>query len=152
MADVSQRLLSFDCFLNSAYQINKLRIAYSYLLIYLLLPIILVLITFVFWKIKARLRGWAWASSRATTSIIVLFFLVHPSVTRQVFAIFNCRDIDGDARLIIDLEVVCYAGPHLAWAIAGGGLGLLLWVGGIPFAAFAVLRDKRPQLGNDDVR
>lgn len=47
---------------------------------------------------------------------------------------------------------MCYSGAHLGWAAAGGGLGLLLWVAGIPWAAFAVLREKRRQLGNSEVR
>ena len=112
----------------------------------------LVSVSILIWRIKAGNRGWKYAGSRVITTIIVLFFLVHPTVTRHVFAVFHCRAIDGESRLVSDLGVVCYAGSHLAWAIAGGGLGLTLWVAGIPWAAFAVLRDKRRQLSNAEVR
>ena len=129
-----------------------MRKIYLYLLVYLLLPILLVMLSLLFWRIRASRRGWGWASSRAITTIIVLFFLLHPSLTRQIFAVFHCRDIDGEARLVADLEATCYQGTHLWWAGLGGGSGLFLWVAGIPWVAFAVLRDKRHQLGNADIR
>ena len=36
--------------------------------------------------------------------------------------------------------------------MAGGGLGLLLWVIGIPWTGFEVLRARKLQLGNAEVR
>ena len=156
-ADIAERVFSLDCFLSRGIGIEEGAVVprvYAYLLLYLLLPVLLVLLSLLFWRIKAGLQqgGWAYVRSRATATVIVLFFLVHPAVTRQVFSIFHCQDIDGEARLVSDLGVACYVGSHLGWATLGGGLGLLLWVGGIPSASFVLLRDKRHQLGNSAVR
>ena len=52
----------------------------------------------------------------------------------------SCRNIDGTSRLIQDLEIECYTGEHLYWAVVGGGFGLVLWVVGIPWVAWALLR------------
>ena len=152
VADVSQRLLSLDCFLSVGGEGYFIPRVYAYLLLYLLLPIVLVVGAVLFWRIKAGQRGWVWASSRAITTVIVLFFLVHSAVTSRVFAIFHCRSIVGEERLVADLEILCYTGTHLLWAAAGGGLGLFLWVAGIPLVSFAILIDKRKQLGNTEVR
>ena len=107
-ADIAERVFSLDCFLSRGIGIEEGAVVprvYAYLLLYLLLPVLLVLLSLLFWRIKAGLQqgGWTFVRSRATATVIVLFFLVHPAVTRQVFSIFHCRSIDGEARLVTDL-------------------------------------------------
>ena len=55
--------------------------------------------------------------------------------------LFNirCRNIDGVSRLVQDLDIKCYSGDHLLWAVIGGGLGLVFWVIGIPWVAWTLL-------------
>ena len=53
--------------------------------------------------------------------------------------------------MVQDLEVECYTGSHLLWAVIGGGLGLLFWVIGIPWLAWTLLRERRNRLQNEQV-
>ena len=84
IADVSQRILSLDCLINpkSGEGLAGLKMSYFYLLLYLALPVALMMLVILFWRIRAGQREWRWVSSRVITSVIVLFFLVHPPVTR----------------------------------------------------------------------
>ncbi len=50
------------------------------------------------------------------------------------------------------MEIQCYTGSHLVWALAAGGVGLIVWVVGIPWLGWAILREHRHRLGNTEVR
>ena len=86
VADVSSRILSLDCFLSLAS--TGLQNVYVYLLVYLLMPIGVVGISLLFWWIKAH-HSRRHALNRAITTIIVLLFLLHPSLTLHIFTIFK---------------------------------------------------------------
>ena len=36
-------------------------------------------------------------------TIVLLLFLVHPSVTQNMINMFDCQTIDGESRLTVDL-------------------------------------------------
>ena len=55
------------------------------------------------------------------------------------------------SRLVQDLDIECFSGEHLYWAVFGGGLGLLVWVIGIPWVAWSLLREHKARLGNEQV-
>ena len=48
---------------------------------------------FLLKKSSADLQG------KILTSFIVVFYLIHPSITKGVFRIFNCVEIDGDLKV-----------------------------------------------------
>lgn len=50
-----------------------------------------------------------------------------------------------------NLEIKCYEGEHVYWALLGGGLGVLSWVVGIPWVGWAILRERRSQLQNKNM-
>ena len=91
VANVSQRILSVDCFLDQTgktlIELANLPRPYVYLLIYLALPLLITAIVLPIWKIIHR-RNSKTMWNRSITSLIVLFFLVHPSITLHCFGIF----------------------------------------------------------------
>ena len=84
LADVSSRIISFDCFLGDGLVIRKV---FIYFMTYILLPFFLGVISFVFWKVLYR-QNRLKALNRFTATLIILLFLFHPSITNNVFGLF----------------------------------------------------------------
>ena len=73
-----------------------------------IMPLLLAGICYLAWKaiaIKKKIEHW---KNRATSSLIILLFLVHPNLTEYFFGVFNCYNVDGTERVKSDLQVVCY--------------------------------------------
>ena len=93
--DVSTHLFAFDCFLdnrNSDDDTNSMRVYYKKMIIYALLPILLVLLSVIFWGVlycikrsmsKDHLIG------RITATMIVIFFNLHPAIVTYMFSNFK---------------------------------------------------------------
>ena len=84
LADVSSRIISFDCFLGESLLLRRVLI---YFLTYLLLPFFLGAVSFIFWIVIYR-RERLKAMSKFTATLIILLFLFHPSITNNVFGFF----------------------------------------------------------------
>ena len=54
--------------------------------------------------------------------------------------------------MIGDLDIECFSGSHLLWAVFGGVPGLLLWVMGIPLGTWLLLREAREHLESPQVK
>ncbi len=85
LADISSRIISFDCFLGADAPLDRV---YLYFLTYLLLPFLIFLSSLLFWYSKYKCKQRSKASSRSTTTIIILLFLFHPSISNNAFNIF----------------------------------------------------------------
>ena len=84
----------------------------------------------------------------------MVVFLVHPQVSRVLFASFNCVALQepGPSYLREELSEQCWVSRHLGFALGFGVSGMALWVVGLPLWTFLVLRDKRALLANTSVR
>lgn len=94
VVDVASRVISLDCLLESGKSLDLplanggLKNVYIYLLVYLLLPLIVVGFSTLFWFLYNR-KNRRRAINRSITTVIILFFLLHPSLTKNVFNIFQ---------------------------------------------------------------
>jgi hypothetical protein len=82
------------------------------------------------------------------STMIVILFLIHPTLTREMFNMFNCKNIDGIDRLYKDLEVVCYEGRHNLVAYGIAMPSIIIYSIGIPFMGLMVIFKNRHQLDN----
>jgi hypothetical protein len=59
---------------------------------------------------------------------------------------FNCQDLDGEIRLVVDMQVLCYEGLHyyMAWGLALPCL--ILWGLGIPAIVLIMMRKDSDKL------
>ena len=55
----------------------------------------------------------------------------------------SCINVDGDLRLKNDLEVMCYKGEHIFWALGVGVPSIVVWGMGIPLFALILLIKER---------
>ncbi|TNV88029.1 hypothetical protein FGO68_gene8850 [Halteria grandinella] len=85
-------------------------------------------------------------SGEIISTIIVILFLVHPTITREMFNIFNCKTIEGINRLYIDLDVVCYQGMHSVASLGIALPSIIIYSAGIPLIGLFVIFKNRYQL------
>lgn len=105
----SDSFVSFDCFLQD--QELKLFAPSSrmfQLFLTFFLPIIIILLYALVWVILYfAVRKWCTDLKRnIVVSSVVILFLLHPTVTKAGFSIFQCVEVDeGDYRVKIDLDM-----------------------------------------------
>ena len=64
-------------------------------------------------------------------TIVVLLFLVFPSLSANMLAVFNCKDLHGQAYLDADIRIQCYTAEH-NFCMCIAALGICLYALGIP--------------------
>lgn len=118
-----------------------------------ILPIILFIIPIILWFpfkfIPFFKISWRILRDRIVLSVIVLLFIVHPSVTGMAVGLFNCYSLNDKLWLYKDLSIECWTGTHKAYALGIGIPMIVLWVVGLPFTGFIIVRHYRKKL--DDV-
>jgi len=81
------------------------------------------------------------------TIILLVLFILHPSITRYAMSLFYCIELDpGEYWLYHDLQVRCWQGPHLVWSLAVGVPVLIVWVIGAPTLGVVFLYRNRHNL------
>ncbi|MBK8156506.1 MAG: hypothetical protein IPK55_11165 [Streptococcus sp.] len=108
------------------------------------LPIILIIIPVIFWLILKPFpclkMGWKIMRDRIVLSIIVLMFIVHPSVTSMAVGLFNCYSLNEQLWLYKDLSVKCWDNTHKSYALGIGIPMIVIWVIGLPATGFIIVR------------
>jgi len=77
---------------------------------------------------------------------------VHPNLVQYFFNAFNCIDVDGEKRMLEDLEITCYTGYHIFWACLIALPSLIVWGIGIPLFAFTLLNKEKDRLKRLEVK
>ncbi|TNV88127.1 hypothetical protein FGO68_gene3291 [Halteria grandinella] len=70
--------------------------------------------------------------NRVIGSIIILLFLIHPSIIQSLFETISCIDIDGESRLYQDLEILCNYRAHQILSQRLSLPSFFIWGLGIP--------------------
>ncbi|CDW80304.1 UNKNOWN [Stylonychia lemnae] len=159
VATFSTQIFSIDCFLDerTSDDINETqkgsRIFFQKMILVALLPFILSIGCYIIWYLigyfKKELQN---KKSKIMSSLVILLFLVHPSIIQYMFYGFNCKSIDGEERLSEDLWVECWKSEHLFWSYFVALPSILVWGLGIPFFAFAILINHRKNLDRQITR
>lgn len=101
---------------------------------YALLPFALFIISFVFWTVyKIIARSNSYPFGRAIATLIVTLFLIHPNIVQYTFKDFKCVDVDGENRLLDDLQITCWNNAHSTMTYFVALPSLFVWGLGIPF-------------------
>lgn len=137
--EASTIVFNYDCLYNNV-QYGFLngneyfRLFYSKLMLYSAFPFIITLLSLAFWfiyKIITGLSGYPFG--RAIATIVVNVFLVYPAIVALTFSDFKCVDVDGEMRLLDDLEVECWNSSHTVVSLYIAIPALIVWGLGMPF-------------------
>jgi hypothetical protein len=85
-------------------------------------------------------------------SYIIVIFLVHPSMTKALIDMYNCRTYDGVIRLASSLQTVCWEGKHNLIAKGVALPCIFLWGLGIPAAVFMLMRKDKLSLDTPNTK
>eukprot|EP00949_MAST-11_sp_MAST-11-sp1_P005350 g5350.t1 len=112
-------------------------------------PLVIVSVTGIFWYIMAarepekakRIR------SNFVVSVMIIVFMVLPSLNQTVFKLFSCQTIGDDnfsvARAAGDLDIDCIGVTHVAYMVGVGAPAFLLYSLGMPSTAILLLQRLR---------
>uniref|UniRef100_A0A7S3Y6H3 Uncharacterized protein n=1 Tax=Heterosigma akashiwo TaxID=2829 RepID=A0A7S3Y6H3_HETAK len=102
----------------------------------------------------AFLNCYRWLmKENAILSIVVLLFLLYPTVTTYNFQVFTCVELGtGQWFLQNDLDTECYTPLHNLWLFVCGVPFLMLYTVGIPYSAYLVLHHYRYDLDDKHVK
>ena len=116
-------------------------------------PVLLMLCCQVFWALhhkilKIKTKPW----NKIVSTVVILLFLVHPNIVQYMFSNFKCIDIDGENRIIDDLEVVCWNTTHKIISYFIALPCIIVWGLGIPFFALVLLMRYRKRLESIEIK
>jgi len=82
-----------------------------------ILPIILIIVPILFWLILKPFPclklTWKGVRDRIILCIVILLYMVHPSVTSMAVGLFNCYKLENDETwLYKDLSIKCWDSDH----------------------------------------
>ena len=106
------------------------------------------LFLYVFWQLRFCFKNnYESLKLNLVLSVVVVQFMVYPSLITIFFDLFNCYEIEhGETWLTNDLQLRCWGQDHLFWALLIGVPSFLLWIVGIPFVGFRALRMRQNNL------
>jgi hypothetical protein len=154
-ATVTDQAFSFDCYLegnssgeSTGDQDAFKRVFYNKLLMTAFLPPLLGLVSLGVWGgvyLVKRQEGVFRKEMVAT--IVILFFLVHPSIVRMNFDVFSCREIDsGEYWLVSNLDIRCWDSLHTFYASFVALPCILVWGLGVPTLILLYMHRNRREL------
>lgn len=78
-------------------------------------------------------------------------YIATPNILQFMVYQFKCIDIDGENRLKVDLEIMCWGSSHSLFSYIVAMPALIVWGAGLPLLAFFFLTKNRAQIakGND---
>ena len=159
ISTVGEFFINPDCQLDD---LSASELFYSKAIAYATIPFVISLACALFWYVLgAFYYKTTWSAPRSidgksrrdphTTypvdryilSVVILLYLIYPTLCKSSFRIFTCVEIGhGKWYLSQDLEVECYQGSHLNMVLFVGVPTLLLYVIGLPFMAFVIMYKK----------
>ena len=82
--------------------------------------------------------------------MIVLFFLIHPSIVKTIFSSFNCREIKSIGYWLVEnLQIQCFNRSHYKMILTVSVPCIVLWVFGVPTVVLVVMIKRFRDLGKN---
>ena len=146
-SSVGEEFMDIRCAM--AKPISIASIEYGKMLTYALIPFLLVFLAIWFWYNCGRRLGVPEEKRNAmmTGTIVLLLYLLYPSIAAKVLGLWKCRYMDGIGSIfIMDPQVLCDDSSHLIWQNAVGVPCILLYILGLPLFALCLMYKFRHKL------
>jgi hypothetical protein len=103
-------------------------------MLFMMIPAVCALLAFVFWSFVALIKkNWLYLKYEFISTVVVLFFLIHPSLVKAMFSVFNCRYLDEDRLWVVEnLEIECWTEEHTFYALFIALPSIAVWGIGVP--------------------
>jgi len=140
---VAEQLFSFECLLQDA-NISQGSMYFAKILGISCLPLVMFALAGVTWLCVLCCFHIVeiWLKTKAT--LVVILFILHPNITKLMFAYFACMDLGtGELWLISDLSIKCWDAGHVRQILLVVLPSIIIWVVGLPTIALFYLVVKR---------
>ena len=128
VGSVTDQLFSFECLGQEMFDMQG--IFYKKIIGYVLLPVLLLCLAIFLWvliKITTKMRA---IPHKVVTSMVIIIFILHPSLTKVTFSIFSCTELlPNQYWLITDMSIRCWDLPHLHNILSIALPSIIVWVG-----------------------
>jgi hypothetical protein len=147
-ASVDQQVFSFDCYLDST-EGSSDQTYYDKITILAFIPVLLAAVAVAYWSLVYYFKRQKRLLRRELVStIVILFFLVHPSLVKEYFSIFDCSLLEEERWLDSDLNIQCFTSLHLTYALGVALPSILVWGFGVPTLILSILIKRRARLND----
>lgn len=152
--NVSEQIFSFDCFHNNGHSDNQQQVLFIKIVLVVFIPVLIFAISTLFWLLIGLFRNnFRCLKYELVNTMVVMFFITHPSIIRMLFDMFNCKEIEtGEFWLNSYLNIRCWDAVHYRYAMAVALPGVILWGICTPAGALIFLVRYRKLLDNIDIR
>ena len=152
----SEAFLSLDCFFRDA-SIKGFTPSTALFKIFLtgMLPLFLIFVSLVCWSVLYSIsKKWFQDFRRnVAVTIIVIIYLLHPTITKVSFEVFQWIRIDEtEYRVKLDLDIVWFSAEHIKWCFILGFPMIMFWVIGCPLAVSIILFKNRKNLNESRIQ
>jgi hypothetical protein len=94
-------------------------------------------------------------TDKIVVTILVILYILYPTVARQVFKLLACRGGFSDgptaSYLLYDLSLSCWTGTHLIYTLCIGVPTVVLYMLGFPLFIVYILSINKDKFGDDEV-
>jgi len=150
-ATATEQVFSVDCYIEAedseeGQETGNTEVFFQKVVIMSLLPGIVWVLSAAVWGLIAFFQSrMVYMRRELVTTMIVLFFLIHPTIVKLMFSIFACREIEGKGLwLIQNLEVQCWDEKHTLYALGVALPSILVWGIGVPtFMLYSMYKKSR---------
>mmetsp|Transcript_6815 Transcript_6815/g.12317 ORF Transcript_6815/g.12317 Transcript_6815/m.12317 type:complete len:2246 (-) Transcript_6815:168-6905(-) len=144
--DSSTQLYALDCVASSW---DKESFFYNKIIFISFLPIAVLIAATVFWgSIALCKKNIKYMQLHFVSTLIVLMFMLLPTITTSSFNLFSCRELLPDEYwLNAQLDVRCWDEKHAKYVTNLGIPCIILWVFGAPLLVFFFMTRNKKQLG-----
>jgi hypothetical protein len=149
----TEQAFSVDCFLAPSNSENTDIVVFRKLIIMAVIPVFLAFISVVIWAVIAVYKHYdEFPKDNTIATMVILLFLAHPTLTKYLFNIFTCMEIDGQTYLLQQLDVKCWDYTHVFYIVTCAVPAIIVWVLGIPAICLGYLVKNKKNLTNIIIR
>lgn len=145
--DSTDRVYSIDCLMS-----NNMNPFFIKLILVVIQPLIFPLVASIVWLLSNLRSKVEHLKEKILGSISIILFWIHPFIFKFCLSAFNCKEIEGSAWLYVDLEIECWEGDHMKYAMIFGLFGLVIWGLIVPAAWFFLLKRNREKLNQIETK
>ena len=134
---VAEQLFSVDCIMQD---FSSKSVYYTKLQSTALIPAGLLFLAIIVWSGISLCSRIASIWHKVVASLVMILFIMHPSLTKTMFALYSCKEIKpGELWLVADFSLRCWNTEHIRSILIVSIPGIVVWIVGLPVGCLLIL-------------
>lgn len=134
---MAEQLFSVDCIMQD---FSVKSVYYTKLQSTALIPAGLLFLAIIVWSAISICSRVANIWHKVVASLVMILFIMHPSLTKAMFALYSCKEIKpGELWLVADFSLRCWNTEHIRSILIVSIPGIVVWIIGLPVVCLLIL-------------